>query len=420
MEQFEFIGWVPCVNGHLDFGLTKVGIKGGFTDHTCKDKNVIEANFSCAPQPDSHHRRILLQSKVNWRDTEAFDKDRGHFRVTVTAEVAKSNSMDERSLKGNILIYPLGAEPRELALRKKMNIFDLSHKIKNNTEQLENFNRLDKVVKGNESINHFDCGYFSCSIAFEIQANGITKLNYNNPDFSPCEDTRFLVARQAFYYLKYAIHSHNHHTTEEDSLTTITPVYSRSPQDMQEAGLRLICQLKRELTGIKRTQNIDKKTHTTSDVTGIIAYIESLIASLEQSNVISKDVRERELKRFKSVKASFAAQTEKIRGAFTDKEMIKSKSKVWIGFLIVSLWGFLNFTFKANLQNKILLTSNTIYLSLILAVVFFIAVYKAILTYYESGLKPESNQELYFTSKATIASKIVIPLIFVALLSYAI
>ena len=31
IKDYRYVGWIPCVNGHLDFGLTKVGIKGGFT-----------------------------------------------------------------------------------------------------------------------------------------------------------------------------------------------------------------------------------------------------------------------------------------------------------------------------------------------------------------------------------------------------
>ena len=38
----EYIGWIPCINGHLDFGLMRPGIQGGFTDLNSKDENAIE------------------------------------------------------------------------------------------------------------------------------------------------------------------------------------------------------------------------------------------------------------------------------------------------------------------------------------------------------------------------------------------
>lgn len=418
MDKFEYIGWVPCVNGHLDFGLTRVGIKGGFTDLTYKDNSIIEENFSCTKQLDSHERRILLQSKVNWRDTEKFDKDKGHFRVTVTAETSPSQSMDKRSLTGNILIYPLGAEPKSRDKRRQMNIFNLSHAIKKNQDRLLNFNQLNKIVAGEESIDNFDDDYFSCSISFEIQANGITKLKYNNKNFGSDNETRFLIARQAFYYLKYAIHTHKHHTTKEDSLTTITPIYDATNTDLNDAGLRLICQLKRELTALKRTQSIDKKTHPTSDVAGIIAYVKSLIFSLEQSEIISPSIKLRELERFECILASFTAQTDKIRTAFSDLEMIKSKSKVWLGFVIVSSWGFLNFMFKSNTDNKIILPLEYSYLILIPAIIICVSTYNAVKYYYKKGLDPEANEALYHEEFKTLNIKTAIPIIISAFLMY--
>lgn len=69
MKTYSYSGWIPCINGHLDFSLAKVGIKGGFTNADYKDGKVVEKNYSLDSLSDSHHRGVVLQSKVDWRDS---------------------------------------------------------------------------------------------------------------------------------------------------------------------------------------------------------------------------------------------------------------------------------------------------------------------------------------------------------------
>ncbi len=288
MENDTYIGWIPCINGHLDFGLMRVGIKGGFTNVKSKDSRVIEENFTCSDRGDSHDRRIVLQSKVDWRDSPEFPIDSGEFRVIVTAEVNKSDSMDERRLIGNLLIYPLSAEPRNTKQRHMMNVHHLCHLIESNENRHENFNRLNCITSAKEVVDNLS--YFSCSVRFEIEPNGITHLNYNSENPTLDKGSRYLIARQAFYYLKYSIHTHKHHTAKQDSLTTITPIHGEDDTDKSIAGLHLICQLKRELTFIQRIQNADGKEHPTNNAAGIIAYAKSLILSLAQSKIIGSSL----------------------------------------------------------------------------------------------------------------------------------
>jgi len=406
MEELDYLGWIPCVNGHLDFGLMKVGIKGGFTNLDSTDRNCIEKNFSCSPLSDSHDRRMVLQSKVDWRDSPKFQTDDGLFRVFVTAEVNKSNSMDERCLKGNILIYPLGAEPKDTQSRHNMNVHLISQSINDddNDDLLGNFNELEKITSGSTPITHFDDDYFFCSIEFEIQPSGLTKLKYNQNKFD--NESKFVIARQAFYYLKYSIHTHKHHTTQEDSLTTITPIYHRDATPEYDAGLRLICQLKRELTGLKRIQSTDDRAHPTNDAIGIIAYIESLISSLRANKFISNIHARRELQRFQSTKASFLAQTNKIDHKLSNNELLKSKSKVWLGFIIVSIWGFMNFTYKPLVADKTEISGYFIYaIPFILAIIYYF-----IIEYYQSKLNPLNNEKLYYSQYLKMIFKMVAPL----------
>lgn len=411
MEEFSYIGWIPCINGHLDFGLMHVGIRGGFTNSNSTDDNAIDVSFPCSTHSDSHDRRIVLQSKVDWRDSDEFHKDSGKFRVIVTAEVNKSHSMDDRYLSGNLLIYPQGAEPIDSTERHSMNVHTLCHSIKNNTgDRHENFNCLEKITSNKEPIDNFDQEYFSCSINFKIEPNGIAKLKYNSKNSNLDDDSKYLIARQAFYYLKYSIHTHKHHTTKQDSLTTIVVVPSNTEKDKSDAGLRLICQLKRELTSIQRTQKTDGQQHPTNNAAGIIAYTKSLIQSLEQSDIIDEKTTKRELIRFENISDSFSAQTCKLETQINNSELIKSKSKVWLGFFIISLWGILNFRYAPIDANKAAISSTTFIISFIsiLTAIFF--VYTIIKIYYKTLQSSLYVEELFHTRYRTFAIKTVVPL----------
>jgi len=394
-----------------------VVIRGVFTNSKSNGNNFIEESFSCNRYKDSHHRRIVLQSQVDWRDSPEFHKDSGKFRVVVTAEVNLSNSMDERYLKGNLLIYPLRAEPAQKQQREKMNIHSLCHEIKNEqNNRLENFNKLEKITSGFEPVDSLSL--FSCSIGFRISPNGITKLKYNNPNQNLDANSLYIIARQAFYYLKYSIHTHKHHTSKQDSLTTITPVYYTDENGLVEAALRLVCQLKRELTYLQRIQNTDGKEHPSNNAAGIIAYIKSLILSLKNESSLSSEIAERELKQFEYVQNSFSAQTNKIENKFRNIELVKSKSKVVLGFLIISLWGVINFMFRPNFEDKIQLTTHEIWLVVSTALAIVCCSYIAIKKYYINGQTPEASEHLYRTSYWKIFSKSLLALLVAVLLIF--
>ncbi|MFK5915345.1 MAG: hypothetical protein QM484_13320 [Woeseiaceae bacterium] len=383
-----------------------VGIRGGFTNSNSTDKNIIEESFSCSTHGDSHDRRFVLQSKVDWRDSDKYHKDSGKFRIIVTAEVEKSHSMDDRCLNGNLLIYPQGAEPKTIAERNSMNVHTLSHAIKDNNNKHENFNLLSKITSDKEPIDNFDSDYFSCSISFKIEPNGITKLSYtsNNSDLN--EDSKFLITRQAFYYLKYSIHTHKHHAAKQDSLTTITPTYGKTQNNKSDAGLRLICQLKRELTFIQRIQNTDGQEHPTNNASGIIAYTKSLIQSLKLSGFIDENIANRECTRFENIGRSFQAQTCKMETLINNIELIKSKSKVWIGFIIISLWGALNFGFAPSKTNRPAIPSDDFTTGFIVILVFLFFAYRAIQIYYRNKQSPLAVERLYHTRYRYIIAKI--------------
>lgn len=408
MENWEYLGWVPCISGHLDFGLMNVGIKGGFTDDTSKDEHYIEENFSSTFHADSHQRKVVLQSRVDWRDSPRYSKESGHFRVLVTAEVNPSECMDERFLEGSILIYPLMAEPDDTAQKMQMNIHELCHDIEEESDlqkRLILFDKLKSISDSSEPVTGLSGFYFCSSIKFRIEPNGLTWLSHNNRATSN-EDSQFVVARQAFYYLKYSIHVHKHHTNKQDSLTTIVSLGGGEKKDIANSGLKIICQLKRELTSLNRTQSIDNKPHPTNDACGIIAYVKSLVHSLRDRKIIDDETAARELTRFENVKSSFEVLNKKVEAITQTKEIHSSKAKVWIAFFLAFV--FSAFGMIAKMKAPFEIEMPYFYLTpfaLLLVLIFF---YLYLKQYYYQGTIPEKIEQLYKLDEGKIFGKIAV------------
>ncbi|WP_062059990.1 hypothetical protein [Cellvibrio sp. OA-2007] len=365
MDNWEYMGWVPCLNGHLDFGLMKVGISGPFSVGKSQDREYISVNQSTKKERDSHERKIFLQSKVDWRDSETFNPEDGLFRVLVTAEVTPSHSMDMRALSGHISIYPIAAEPSSYAERMDMNIHRLSHELRdiaterdrinlrlgqnenNRFDVLTNdindcFSKLEKIVSSETAIEKLDDSYFFSSFEFRIEANGIVWIKSVKDNIR--KDIRYIIARQAYYFLKYSLHIHKHHQTKQDALTTIVALSDDNNDGRSEAGLRLVCQLKRELTSLNRIKSNRahryKDQFFLNDTCGIIAYGKALIRSLRNGQIFSEEIADRELERFDDLKSSSDALNFKMDKMHGITELVSAKSKVLVG-LCMGLFYFI-------------------------------------------------------------------------------
>lgn len=368
MNDWEYMGWVPCLNGHLDFGLMRVGIKGPFTDKKSKknDLKIININKSVVTSKDSHHRKILLQSKVNWKDTDTFNEEDGWFRIFVTAEAHSSTNMDGRFLTGSILIYPVSAEPQGLAERQVMGLHKESHNLESISEardsinpnlssvekdsfavQSSSFDRcfslIEDMISGQTAVENFDHDYFFSSFSFRVESNGIIWLKSLKNTAKP--DIHYIIARQAYYYLKYSLHTHKHHQATQDALTTIVALEKDVSNDVaiKDAGLRLVCQLKRELTSLNRIKSARSDKYKDqlilNDACGIIAYGKALIRSLADMKIFEKDLADREIERFNDLKSSSDALNNKMEKIHSITELVSSKSKVIVG-VIVGLFYF--------------------------------------------------------------------------------
>lgn len=367
---YEHIGWVPCVSGHLDFGKVNVGLHGVFMPHISNglkglwnrsqvDKNRDEINFAASGYADSHHRRIVLQSWVDWRDSDRGD---GRTRVVVSAEVNPSDSLDERYLKGRILLFPKRYD-EEFSTEHK-SLMDLVGKV---TVSYKSYissidpNRPQKNNDLREVCNlHWDAlndrlkssSPFGKDLEhaylmdFLITANGFVFIKFVPSGSDEAADgvdpdDAYTACRQAFYYLKYSIHKHKHHGEKADALTTIVPWPSHpyrktESNDPREAvGLKLIGQLKRELTEIKRARQVDNSPGHATPL-GIIGYLRSLINSCKAQELLSPEVANRELAWVDGVTQSFEAQQLKLEKAAVKKEAALQVSRQMVAIFVTA------------------------------------------------------------------------------------
>src|SRR5690606_42004105 len=116
------------------------------------------------------------------------------------------------------------------------------------------------------------------------------------------DNEKYQSTRQAYYYIEYSLHSHKHHQAEQDSLTPIVP-YDPSTDGKRDAALKMLCQLKRELTHIKRTLTQEQGLYS-DDALGILSYMGSLLTTLNTRKLIEGDLNQREGRYIDSLRSS--------------------------------------------------------------------------------------------------------------------
>ncbi|MGO3346271.1 MAG: hypothetical protein ACTIM4_13505 [Marinomonas sp.] len=356
--EYTHLGWIPCINGHLDFCLIKPTLGGSFTRNKEKDNNKININYSHQYRNNLHHsKRFMMQSKVDWKDTDESRLD-GTFRVFLVAESKHSDLLDARDLCGDIFLYQASKiESEVLDERKKLPQFELIHEAKDIFEKYKK-NKTD--LNWEDTVKKLDDIYYSLKsnlesdesiykVSFESTANGLTLLTLNSKQ-ELTEESSYTIIRQAFYYLKYSLHDHKHHDSQQDSLTTIIE-YKDDATGKKNAALKMIGQLKRELTTIKRSYSSGEKSQTT-DAQGVISYLNSLIETCFYEDFLDKKTYQREKEYLKSVSSSFTAQTKKIESISSIEEKIKSRNRVVFGWTLSLIGMFFLFSSRNYLKEN--------------------------------------------------------------------
>jgi len=372
-KGYTHVGWVPCISGHLDFGLIEVGLEGDASKSRSKDKNKVDINFSTVGSYEDNPRRILLSSLVDWRDKRIGD---GKYQVILLAQSNGSADSDEHYLTGTICILPKAYEEKHPDAYKFFfnDILSASRyweKIKN-----KNWNSLNPNLwaQAQQELNLF-WGSINSKISsysvptgtakeiffikFFVDHTGITYLNYVPSEIDISDSitklSAFTIVRQAFYYIKYSIHQHKHHTQESDALTTII---ERDTLDPILDGKRLIGQLKRELVRTKRAQTKSYKKNEDNNPLGIIGYMHSLIRSCVVKGLLDDENRIREQEWLAGVKDSFIAQHNSIDFRRVYKEQVGQWARQWTalflaGFaFIIIMWAGYNKPSDDNFKPK--------------------------------------------------------------------
>lgn len=356
--KYTHIGWIPCINGHLNFGLMKPGISGGFTNNSIKDPDNNRINFSYTGATDYHARRIILQSKVDWRDSKLEEDFDGSFRVFVLAEVSESDHLDGRDLTGSIYIYRQVDFERNKQENYEIDFFKTIHNAQDHYKEWQatndkalwsgfqsDLNRFFDIEKRSLDKNSKESKGFFC-VNFVIKVDGLIYIdNSHILNNSNSEYEAYIIARQAYYYLKYSLHSHKHHDHQADSLTTIVPIKIGCKISEEQAALKIIGQLKREITHIKRVLS-DDTVKDYSVAFGILSYMNSLLETLSYNDFLPQAIIAREKTYLQSLENSFLARNNRRKDFSEIKKDIKNTARIYMGWYllvlmaIVSLLGF--------------------------------------------------------------------------------
>lgn len=349
------VAWVPCVSGHLDFALMRVGLNGSQEKEGVRDDPNYTINYVSDGPVGGHPRNIVLESWVDWKDSEAGD---GKFRVILTAEANNSRDLDGRSLKGQLFLYPksyeegpLGIQTSEILTKIRVLHKDLldtdcdpDEWSKNQQKLNEQFDELKKRLNSSapfgfpNDVDNDTPMQHQHVIDFWVAHNGLTFLSLREKDhpkaFEVDEQTEYTVIRQAFYYIKYGLHTHKHHDFERDALTTVIPL---SGCDLSAVWLQLAGQLKRELVRIKRTQSISGNSLHVDDVhaaEGVLAYSRTLLSQLRHHIFLDEDCYQRELANLNGIEGSLTAHVNKAEQVVKDLERKQDVERHWGTFFI--------------------------------------------------------------------------------------
>lgn len=265
-ENFKYIGWVPCVSGQLCYSFTKCLLG--------KENKKFTYNHKIRPDIRSCSEHLIaLKSSIDWKDRPDKEAD-GDWEVFLVAK-----SVVGTKLIGNIFIYPTEDQDKfstiESTYSSLMNTKDLHQKLYAQLEsELINYDSTDEFYQ----------------INFEMTESGIATLKVVTDKKNISDQDEYVLCRQAFYFLKYSLHTHKHHSDTLDSLTTVHPINT----DKNKLGEKLIFDLKQSLVDINRRPKYLKK-EIKYNFTGIISYMKSLLEACKKENIISAENYEHEM-----------------------------------------------------------------------------------------------------------------------------
>ncbi len=292
MENYKYIGWVPCLSGKLYFKYISCGL-GKDIVASINHKESITTNANTPDRQTGqmpYQRHIVLFSYVDWKDTR---HESGDFHVVMLGKATHVSDFE-----GKIFII------HKNSINSQWEKIESDVKLLNKNVLKAYRNKEDIVISERyktleSNISEFKSDYFY-TVEYVVDRQGFTYLNYiNEIDKIDDQEHMLTVVRQAFYYIKYAIHQHQHHRFDDDSLTTA----HLAPESVADIGEQLIDDLKESMVAMKRDLQATRG-HRLYDVKGVASYARSLLQSCCRMSYISKINYKHELEFIDNMKSS--------------------------------------------------------------------------------------------------------------------
>ena len=142
-----------------------------------------------------------------------------------------------------------------------------------------------------------------------------------------------------------------------------------------------------------------------------------MVIALFRDGLIDKFERDREQSYLDNVAASFESQEYTITRAEQKVETIKAKSKVWLGFALISAWGFTNFNFQTS--EKFELVESLSWSLPLLIILFAFVLYQATKKYYSLMSDAQFLKTLYDLKGSHTLMKVTLSVVAMVLLIWS-
>ncbi len=300
---YKYIGWIPCLSGELFFSKTRPSL-GSY--------DIVHSNLTSRSLEDNTFlgRHLFTSSVVDWQDTEFIAKPNGGlYRVVV---IAKTNSY--KALAGFVYLIEknrldrsefrfLPREDHELEIEimselglvsnskshyEQDSIFGSSESLDQHYDNIKNkFSKMRPELgrELEEEVELSEAGVHSgprdipfvhiCK--FYIDKSGVILLH---PVAAVDIATGKRSCMLSFYYLKFLLHRHSHHASDNESLTTL---HQLKPSGVENAEI-LLRDIKRGLVDARRSRGRSRQL-----AAGIALYGDSLIQSCESLGWYDKE-----------------------------------------------------------------------------------------------------------------------------------
>ncbi len=267
ITEHSYVGWVPCLSGQLVFELVECGLKNGSSINIVHHANNKDEKLT---------EYILLHSTVNWKDFG----DKNYLKGVWSVVLLSKRTVDDNQHQGSVFfVLDDNKYEKKSWIKATGKLKELNYQLntKQDTDVPSEFIAIETGIKNSGCL----------SANFKLEHDGIVWLKP-----SPSHHDSIIIARQAYYYIKYAWHKHQHHDNRAETLTTAHKAEVESLNN--SIANSLINDLKINLVRFKR--EICLTSH--SDLLkakGIISYAKALVEILKNRQVIDNDFYNREI-----------------------------------------------------------------------------------------------------------------------------